>query len=103
MRQLTRHSILNGNTPVPTTLLRWHAWWLTAALEVARTQVGAVEVATVFVGIDRGRAPAPPLVFASRVMRGAHCLYEARYATWDEAEAGHAAMVELVRDGSTEE
>lgn len=57
---------------------------------VALTAIGDTEVSTVFVGIDMslGRSERPP-VFETMVFEDDQGKRHRRYATWEEAEAGH--------------
>lgn len=65
------------------------------ARRVARTGVGdSVAVSTVFLGMDHGfREDGLPLLFETMVFGGPMDGDEDRYATWSEAEAGHARKV----------
>jgi hypothetical protein len=57
---------------------------------VALTVLDDVEVSTVFVGIDTSLSTAErPLVFETMLFVGGDATEHHRYATWEEAEAGH--------------
>jgi len=57
-----------------------------------------VRVSTVFLGIDHGHGMTDqPILFETMVFGGPLDGEMDRYATWDEAIAGHAAMVEQVK------
>jgi len=64
---------------------------------VGRTDVDSYRVSTVFLGIDHNWYPTgPPVLFETMVFgEGALMsdLWTARYCTWEEAEAGHEAVV----------
>ncbi|GAA1714482.1 hypothetical protein GCM10009809_08320 [Isoptericola hypogeus] len=62
---------------------------------VARTEAGPVTVSTVWVGIDHQHsAGGPPLIFETAVFdRGGPRGREVRYATEEEALAGHLAVL----------
>lgn len=95
-----KHFILDGKQPVPVDLLTWGRWF--GANDngrfVARTPVGDAEVSTVFIGLDHNfRADGPPLIFETMAFGGACDGATQRYSTWEQAEAGHAAMVERVK------
>jgi len=66
---------------------------------VAKTDLpGDVFVSTVFLGLDHGFGrPGPPILFETMVFGGPMDDYQERYATWDEAEAGHERIVALAR------
>jgi hypothetical protein len=69
---------------------------------VAKTQIGNVEVSTVFLTLDHGFGSGPPILFETMVFDGSgngqDCV---RYATWDEAVEGHEKIVQRIR-GSAE-
>ena len=58
------------------------------------TPAGSVEVSTVFLGIDHSFGHGPPVLFETMVFGGPRNDEQWRYCTWDEAAAGHAAVVE---------
>jgi hypothetical protein len=81
--------------------------WMEANPEQVRLgfdEVGAVQVLTVFLGWDRAASPArmdqAPLLFETTILRdGGGPEMQRRYSDYDEALAGHAALVGLVRCG----
>lgn len=63
-----------------------------------RFRVEKIMVSTVFLGLDHSfRDHGPPILFETLVFNGPLRDEMERYATWDEADAGHKAMVERVR------
>lgn len=73
--------------------------WSDEGLRVARTSVGAATVSTVFLVLDyRFGGDGPPLLFETLVFGGLFDQEGDRYATEAEARAGHAAMVQRVRE-----
>lgn len=65
---------------------------------VARTDVGAAEISTVFLGIDhRFGEEGPPLLFETMIFGGELDESQWRCSTWDEAVRQHEHVVELVR------
>ena len=88
-----RHYILDGHTPVEVDLMTWARWYETADRTVAKTELPDGWVATVFLGLDHGWSDRPPILFETMAFRNGGVEDVNRYATWDEAEAGHAAMV----------
>jgi hypothetical protein len=90
-----RFWILDGHTPVPVDdVLTWAQWFETAFRGVRQTTVGEASVETVFIGINLVlRYGGPPHVFQTTVFGGPHDGDYETSATWDEAEAQHAAMV----------
>lgn len=72
---------------------------------VAKTQVyDGCNVSTVFLGLDHGYRPGdPPIVFETMVFGGPFDQDQERYATWDEAVAGHARWVKKCQPIMTED
>ena len=62
---------------------------------VAKDKIGDISVSTVFLGIDHGWNGKVEL-FETMIFGGEHDEECWRYATWGDAEAGHAAAVKLV-------
>lgn len=67
---------------------------------VGKDNVGEVFISTVFLGVDHAYYGGPPILFETMVFRGHLDERQWRYATWDEAVAGHARIVQAVRDGT---
>lgn len=89
--------ILDGKTPVPERdLLTWARWFERADRLVAHTVQGDLSVSTVFLGLDHNHHwKGPPELFETMVFRAGASGEMNRYATWEEAEKGHAEMVKL--------
>lgn len=95
-----------NNNPVPAPdLMEWAKWYERANRRVSLTRVEipsgkSVEISTVFLGTDHNFSDyGPPLVFETMIFGGEHDQEMDRYATWDEAETGHARMVQLIQGG----
>lgn len=96
---MNRQYILDGKTPVPCdNLLKWARWLETADRKVDRETVGDSGISTIFLGLDHSFGTGPPLLFETMVFGGKLSDEMDRYSTWDEAEAGHKAMVERVKN-----
>jgi hypothetical protein len=93
--------MLRGRTPVALTdLMLWAKWMEKADRKVARTAINAVSISTVFLGLDHGFSMNDehvPLLFETMIFGGEHDEYQERYATWDEAVAGHQFAVDMIR------
>jgi hypothetical protein len=88
--------ILKGHKPVKCDDLMWWAWWFeTADRHVRDTARDDVRVSTVFLGIDHGWDGRRELFETMVFVNGSSVDCE-RYATWDEAEEGHARWVAQV-------
>ncbi|MEH2201208.1 hypothetical protein [Nostoc sp.] len=60
--------------------------------------VGSTRISTVFLGLNHQWLPnKPPLIFETMVFGGQIDYQQIRYSTWDEAVAGHQAIVELIK------
>lgn len=64
---------------------------------VARDFVGAVEVATVWLGVDHSFGGSDPIIFATFVFGGDLDEYQRRYNTEELARAGHVKVLATVR------
>ena len=88
--------VLEGHAVIPcASTLEWAQWFESHDRQVARdTTPNGADVSTVFLGIDHsfGRG-GPPLVFETMVFGGNLGGMQERYATWDEAVAGHASAL----------
>lgn len=90
--------ILVGHDPVLCPdLMRWGHWMQDAERHVEKTYIGDTFVSTVFLGLDHSFNDGPPVLFETMIFGGRHDDYMDRYLTWDEAEAGHARAVRMVR------
>lgn len=85
------YAILKGHEVVPVdSMWTWAKWRATNKTHVAVDMMGKCTVSTVFLGLDHGYLDGP-LWFETFVFKGRSGSYLAeRYATWEEAEAGHA-------------
>lgn len=103
--------ILNdAHEPVPVAdVLEW-ARWLEGEGDrrhVRNTSLAGntVWVSTIFLGVDHnhgrffGLGDARPILFETMIFGGVHNDDQWRYATWDEAVAGHDKAVELAKAG----
>lgn len=89
--------ILDGKTPYSVGFEQWAAWFASSDRAVAKTEFEAgVIVSTVFLGMNHALWSATPILFETMVFGGEHDSYRERYATWEEAEAGHQRAVELI-------
>lgn len=91
------HYILDGHEPKAVDLMTWARWFETANRLVAKADLpGDVSVSTVFLGLNHNFSPSgPPLIFETMIFGGEHDQYHERYATWDDAVAGHERAVAL--------
>lgn len=97
---------LEGNNPVPCHDLETWANWF-CKIENRRVEVTDLkdfQVSTVFLGIDHSWYKDIPLLFETMVFKSDNLLndYCRRYHTWDEAVAGHWAIVALIKLEVTE-
>jgi hypothetical protein len=109
--------ILDGHTPVPVPVedtLSWAQWFENGdKRRVANTSINGWSVSTVFLGLDQSHGfSSPPILFETmifsqtekvkamgKMFRKSMENYCRRYATWDEALAGHEEAVKMIREG----
>jgi hypothetical protein len=94
-----KYFILVGKVAVPASLLEW-AFWFQETFEsriVAKDIIGGVEISTVFIGLDMSIFSQTPELFETMIFGGEREGECHRYGTWDEAEVGHACIVEEIR------
>lgn len=84
----------------PITRDQWSVLWGDReARRIAFTEIGDVEVSTVWLGLDhRFLGEGPPLIFETMVFGGEFDGYVERYATRDAALAGHDQALAAVND-----
>jgi len=90
--------VLDGHTPKPVDdVMTWATQLMNSdGRRVAYTEVPGGYVSTVFVGLDQAfTGDGPPLLFETMIFGGPHDEYQASYATWDDAERGHAVAVAI--------
>jgi predicted solute-binding protein len=94
-----RHYILVGREVMEVPLMEWARTLERGNRHVGDDCIGDVRVSTVFLGLDVGMGwlydTGPPLVFETMVFPD--CDLIGRWATYDEAEAEHAKVVETYR------
>lgn len=90
--------ILDGKTPKPCNDRRM-AFSDAEERRVAKDEIDGLVVSTVFLHMDHGFGDGPPLLFETMILDGSDSddRYQERYSTWEEAEAGHARAVAMVR------
>jgi hypothetical protein len=89
--------VLDGHTPVPEPRLeRWAIWFQDADRHVRLSEQGDTRVSTVFLGLDHGWGDGPALLFETMAFVGDDTVAQERYATWAEAEEGHARHVDAI-------
>lgn len=99
------HYILRGKEVVAVRgLIRWARWFETNSRKVGSDYVGDVRVSTVFLGLDHGYFGPRPVLFETMTFdkndKGGGTR---RYETWDEARAGHEALVAKLQSRLIEE
>ncbi|MGI9403000.1 MAG: hypothetical protein ACR2OF_00635 [Hyphomicrobium sp.] len=94
--------ILDGKKVVPEPdLTKWSQWYEKAREEriVAKTNVGDMNVSTVFLGLDHSFGDGPPLLFETMIFGGPEDQeYQERCSTWEQAEQMHERGVQAARE-----
>lgn len=89
---------LDGRIAVPCSLEEMAQQFVLSGRRVAIDALPlGVTVSTVFLGTDHGYGDEPPLLFETAVFGGPFSDHMRRYSTWEEAEAGHAEVCDMVR------
>jgi len=95
--------ILEGEQAKPVPMMV-HMDWMIAHPDrhVALDNINGLQLSTVFLGIDHGYSVAgPPILFETMLFgKKGEPLEVQRYATWAEAQAGHAALLKAVKKQS---
>lgn len=82
-------------TAVRTDALTWARWFETNSNNIRKTDVGPLQVSTVFLGIDHNfSGEGPPLLFETMVFPGQQ---QFRHSTYKEAIMKHGLIVERLR------
>lgn len=81
--------------------MAWAKWFEPRSQDriVAQTQVGNIWISTVFLGVDYDfHEKGVPLTFETMVFTNTRPTQTRRYATWEQAEAGHAEIVAQLQE-----
>jgi hypothetical protein len=95
-----------GHPVVERDMLRWAEWYQRAKNRVLKQERVSPQcaVSTVFLGIDQSfilRGRRRPILWETMVFGGLHHGYCQRYATREEALAGHASAVKIAKGRKT--
>jgi len=101
---MSRKYVLIEKKPYPVSdVIKWGKAFEKDSRRVAKTQVGNVDISTVFLGIDHGWGDnEEPILFETMAFdtKGDEKMCW-RYATWDEAVKGHWLAVLIETTGGT--
>jgi hypothetical protein len=91
--------ILVGRVPMAVDMMTWAKGFENSDRRIAHTEVNdKCSVSTVFLGLDHNFSDkGDPLLFETMIFGGPLDQYQRRYATWDQAERGHAEAVAEAR------
>ena len=89
----------NGNPKEERDLLKWAAWFGDSGEKriVAKDTIGESKVSTVFLGLDNSFGGNVPILYETMIFGGKEDGYQERYATKEEAVAGHKKAISLVK------
>jgi hypothetical protein len=95
--------VLIGKTPYQVFDMTDWGIWLESAIKngtkhVKQSYIGEVLVSTTFLGLDHSFGGSVPILFETLVFGGRLDGEMERYATYEEAEAGHERMCGLVME-----
>jgi len=102
------HYILDGKKAVECNDIRkWAEWMEEADRRVAYDEINDVQVSTFFLGVFVNTfTDNRPVLFETMVFGDEDCElnnYSRKYATWNEAEAGHKEVVDMVKETMLEQ
>lgn len=94
---------INGRIPSKVDdIKQWEGMCNIEKRRVGYTDVNEdVAVSTVFLGLDHAIPSLhgnTPILFETMIMGGPNDGYQERYATWEQAEAGHARIVKIAAE-----
>lgn len=97
-----RYILVNKIPQKESDLIKWAMWFEAENRIVASEYVEAdIKVSTVFLGLDHSfdasDASTVPILFETMIFGGQHDEYQQRYATWEQAEAGHKFAVQIAK------
>lgn len=91
------YALLDNLTTIPCdNLIKWTQGFETTMRIVGKTQIGNVEISTVFLGLDHQYGDGPPLIFETMIFGGKYNDYQTRCTTYEQAIAMHEAAVKKV-------
>ena len=93
---MSEYYILDGRDAKPADGFTWAKWLEEHRTDrhVADETRGDARISTVFLGLNHNFCgDGPPLIFETMVFGGPLDQEQERYSTWEQAEAGHAAML----------
>lgn len=97
------YKLVDGKTVPVDNMVSWGTWYETTDRRVAKDTVGDSEVSTVFLGLDHAYGDGPPMLFETMVFGGKLDEEMERYSTLEQAQEGHKAMVQRVKDAQATE
>lgn len=89
-----KHYKLVDKKPIPCSLEEYGYWESIHERRISLTNLGSVDVSTVFLGIDHQFGEGKPILFETCIFGGEREGEITRYHTYDEALEGHKKIVE---------
>ncbi|MFW7348337.1 MAG: hypothetical protein ACODTU_19800 [Pigmentiphaga sp.] len=76
----------------------WWEWFRTTDRHVADTRLDDIRVSTAFLGLEHNPLPdGRPALFETEMNVNGEANPLRRYAVWEDAEAGHAEIVRMIK------
>lgn len=90
----------NGEAVPCADLMTWAEWFEKSLLQrrILLDEIGGVKISTVFLGLNHRWGEGPPILFESMIFGGKYDQDMERYETKEQALAGHARMLERVKN-----
>lgn len=89
--------ILKDKVTIETDLLTWAKWFEHADRQLAIDVINDVTISTVFIGTNMQYGDGPPLLFETMIFGGINDEFTQRYSTYEEAMAGHANALAMIK------
>ena len=99
---MSEHYVLaeDGKTPIKIgDFMEWARQFETMNRRVGLDLIGDIRISTVFLGLDHNfMFDGPPVLWETMIFGGQFDGEQDRYTSYEDAVAGHAAMVQKVKD-----
>lgn len=94
-----RYYRLQGRVAVPCKdAAEWGYFFFKTDRQVALTEIGCLQISTVFLGLDHNYfGKGDPVLFETMIFDGEDN-YQERCCTWEQAEVMHAKAVEIAKE-----
>lgn len=94
-----KYVLRDGVPVIENDLMAWGLFMQKAERHIGEDRIGDVRISTIFLGLDhRWKEDESPILWETMIFGGPHDQYQERYATIEDAKAGHARAVALASE-----